>query len=175
MSTAAPALSGPTAQLELATPAATVALAEALADRLSPGDVVGLVGGLGAGKSAFARAAIARLLAADGRREEIPSPTWTLAQTYQTRRGEIWHADLYRLGDAGEIAELGLEEAFAGAICFVEWADRLGPLAPPRRLEVRLDFAPGAEESRVASLRATGPGWGWLGAALAEAAAEPVR
>ncbi len=172
--TSVAAASGSTFEIALATPDATRALAEAIALRLHPGDVVGLIGGLGAGKSAFARAAITRLLAAEGRREDIPSPTWTLVQIYETRAAEIWHADLYRLGDAGEIAELGLQEAFATAICFVEWADRLGSLAPAHRLEVDLGFAPGHDDSRVATLRPVGPGWDWLGAALAEAA-EPVR
>jgi tRNA threonylcarbamoyladenosine biosynthesis protein TsaE len=173
MTPAAP-VPGPSFEIALPTPDATRALAEAIAARLRPGDVVALVGGLGAGKSAFARAAIARLLAAEGRREDIPSPTWTLAQIYETRAAEIWHADLYRLGDAGEIVELGLEEAFATAVCFVEWADRLGPLTPARRLEVGLAFAPGAEDGRIATLRPVGSGWDWLGAALVDAA-EPVR
>jgi len=69
----------------------------------------------------------------------VPSPTYTLVQGYQAGAVEILHADLYRLGDASELAELGLTEAFAQDLCLVEWPDRLGPLAPPDAL--RLDLA----------------------------------
>ena len=81
---------------------------------------------------------------------------------------ELWHADLYRLGGAGELAELGLEEAFAEAICLVEWADRLGPALPARRLMLALDFVPGEDEVRVAGIDAEGEGWDWLPAVAAE-------
>ena len=116
--------------LTLADPAATDRLARAIAPHLGAGDFVGLTGGLGAGKSLFARALIGARLAALGRAEDVPSPSYTLVQTYDLGAVELWHADLYRLGGAGEIAELGLEEAFATAICLVEWADRLGPALP---------------------------------------------
>ena len=157
--------------LTLADPAATERLARALAPRLGPGDLIGLTGGLGAGKSLFARALIGARLAALGRCEEVPSPSYTLVQTYDLGGVELWHADLYRLGATGELAELGLEEAFAAAICLVEWADRLGPALPPRRLMLALDFVPGADDARAARLDATGAGWDWLPAALAKAAA----
>jgi tRNA threonylcarbamoyladenosine biosynthesis protein TsaE len=153
--------------LTLADPAATERLARALAPHLRPGDVIGLTGGLGAGKSVLARALIADRLAAAGRTEEIPSPSYTLVQSYDLGGAELWHADLYRLGTAGEVGELGLEEAFDTAICVVEWADRLGAALPPRMLCVQLDFVPDADDARVARLTARGPGWEWLGRALA--------
>ena len=146
--------------------AATEALARALAPRLAAGDLVALVGGLGVGKSVFARALIGARLAAIGRAESVPSPSYTLVQTYDLGEVELWHADLYRLGSLDEIAELGLEEAFAEAITVVEWADRLGPALPPRRLTLALDFA-GAGEARRAELTASGGGWDWLAEALA--------
>ena len=126
--------------------------------------MVGLTGGLGAGKSTFARALITARL---GRREEIPSPSYTLVQTYdlgavELGAVELWHADLYRLGSTGELAELGLEDAFQSAICLVEWADRLGSALPARRLMLGFDFLPGDDDGRVVRLEAAGPGWDWL-------------
>jgi tRNA threonylcarbamoyladenosine biosynthesis protein TsaE len=153
--------------LTLADPAATERLGRALAPHLRPGDVVGLTGGLGAGKSVLARALIGARLAAAGRTEEIPSPSYTLVQSYEAGGTEIWHADLYRLGTAGEIAELGLEDAFDAAICVVEWFDRLGSAVPPRALLVAFGFAPEADDARVARITALGPGWDWLPDALA--------
>jgi tRNA threonylcarbamoyladenosine biosynthesis protein TsaE len=161
--------------LTLAGPEATDRLARAIAPHLVPGDLVGLTGGLGAGKSSFARALITARLAALGRAEEIPSPSYTLVQTYEIGSAdapvELWHADLYRLGALAEIAELGLEEAFATAITLVEWADRLGPALPPRRLMLALDLLPGDEDARSARIEAHGPGWDWLPTAVAEAMA----
>ncbi len=147
---------------------ATETLARALAPELRAGDLVALSGGLGAGKSSFARALIGDRLAALGRTEEIPSPSFTLAQVYDLGATDLWHADLYRLGSIDEIAELGLEDAFETAICLVEWAERLGPSLPARRIDLRLDFA--AEgEGRRAAIEAHGPGWDWLDAALGRA------
>ena len=148
-----------TATLTLPDPAATERLARALAPCLRPGDALALVGGLGAGKSSFARALIAARLAALGRTEDIPSPTYTLVQTYDLGPVALWHADLYRLASPDEIAELGLEEAFATAITLVEWPDRLGALLPARRLTLTLAFAP-ADDARRATLDARRPGLG---------------
>ena len=144
--------------LRLADAEATAALAARLAPRLGAGDVLLLQGPIGAGKTHFARALIQSLLAADGRSEDVPSPTFTLVQTYLTAGLEIWHADLYRLTSPAEAEELGLEEAFAGALCLVEWPDRLGSLAPASALT--LTRAPEAEgEGRQLTLTATDPRW----------------
>lgn len=152
--------------LTLADPGATTALAEAIAPHLTAGDFVGLHGALGAGKSAFARAVIAARLAAQGRVEDIPSPSFTLVQVYEIggpgRPLELWHVDLYRLGGVDELAELGLDEAFEAGICLVEWAGRLGAAAPARRLDLALGLVDGADDARTATLTATGPGWDWL-------------
>ncbi len=142
--------------LTLADAAATERLAGAIAPHLVPGDFLGLSGGLGAGKSVFARALIGARLAARGRAEDIPSPSYTLVQTYDLGGCELWHADLYRLGTPGEVAELGLDEAFDEAICVVEWAERLGDALPARRLLLTLGFAPGSAEARIATLAARG-------------------
>lgn len=139
-------MSEQTTTLVLASPDATCALARAIAPRLARGDVLLLSGGVGAGKTHFARCLIQALLPEP---EDVPSPTYTLVQTYPGRAADIWHADLYRLHDPHDIAELGLTEAFSDAICLVEWPDRLGPLTPPEAL--CLTFATGAdgEERRL--------------------------
>jgi tRNA threonylcarbamoyladenosine biosynthesis protein TsaE len=157
------------ATLFLPDDAATARVGAALARALAPGDAVLLEGELGAGKSALARAAIAAALAEDGRAEDIPSPTFTLVQTYETARGAIWHADLYRLSSPEEAEELGLTDAFAEAICFVEWPERLGAAAPRDALRARLDF-PEKGDGRRLTLRAPGPRWR-AALAAAEAAA----
>ncbi|MHA6324497.1 tRNA (adenosine(37)-N6)-threonylcarbamoyltransferase complex ATPase subunit type 1 TsaE [Roseivivax sp. CAU 1753] len=128
-----------TAHLTLQGPDATVALARKIAPALGPGDVILLAGGIGAGKTHFARALIQSRL---DRPEDVPSPTFTLVQVYDTDRGEIWHADLYRLDGPDSVIELGLTEAFDTAICLLEWPDRLGDLAPPGALS--LSFSDGA-------------------------------
>lgn len=115
---------------------ATEALAAWLAPRLRAGDTLLLSGPIGAGKTTFARALIR---AATGNpAEEVPSPTFTLVQTYDTAQGTIWHADLYRLGHPDEAWELGLDDAFDTAICLIEWPDRLGDLAPDGTLAITL-------------------------------------
>lgn len=146
------------APLELFLPDAdaTERIGAALAPSLQPGDVVLLFGDLGAGKSALARAAIQARLASEGRREDVPSPSFTLVQTYETTAGEIWHADLHRLSGPDAVEELGLDQAFQDAVSFVEWPDRLGSWTPSRRLEIALTEA---GEGRRLRARAFGEGW----------------
>ncbi|MBL6613275.1 MAG: tRNA (adenosine(37)-N6)-threonylcarbamoyltransferase complex ATPase subunit type 1 TsaE [Reyranella sp.] len=126
----------PTFSLSLPDEAATERLGGALAQKLRPRDVVALQGGLGAGKTTLARAI---LRAASGDPDLIvPSPTFTLAEVYDTPRGTFWHFDLYRLETPEQVFELGWEEARADGVALVEWADRLGPLLPADRLTVTL-------------------------------------
>lgn len=113
------------------------------------GDSLLLSGQIGAGKSHFARAFIQARL---GRAEDVPSPSFTLVQTYEADV-EIWHSDLYRLSHPDEVLELGLEQAFATAICLVEWPDRLGDLAPANAILIHL-AAQG--EGRVARIEFAG-------------------
>src|SRR5690554_4285994 len=105
----------------LADDAATAQFGAELALTLKPGEVVSLEGDLGAGKTALARAIIRAL--ADDPALEVPSPTFALIQPYETPRGPVLHADLYRLADAAEADELGLLDE-PEAIVLVEWADR---------------------------------------------------
>jgi tRNA threonylcarbamoyladenosine biosynthesis protein TsaE len=135
--------------------AATEALAARLAARARPGDAILLEGPLGAGKSALARAF---LRAASGEAAlEVPSPTFTLVQSYPLPGGVVaHHFDLYRLEGPAGLQELGWEEAREG-IVLVEWPDRLGSLAPPEALRVLLAPDPADPDARAAVLT------GWEG------------
>jgi len=144
----------PLLDLDLPSEDATRALARALGARLAPGDVLLLEGGIGAGKSLFARALIQSLQDAP---EDVPSPTWTLVQTYDTRAGEVWHADLYRLTGPDEVLELGLDTAFDAAICLVEWPDRLAGEAPPDALTLSFEVA--GDSARRVKFRGDAARW----------------
>lgn len=122
----------------------TAALAETLAGTIRPGDVVFLLGDLGAGKTVFARALI-RFLCGDPDMD-VPSPTFTLVQTYDTPRGPVYHFDLYRIEREEDIYELGWDDALAGGIVIVEWPERLGFLTPEDRLDIK--FSIGADDSQ---------------------------
>ena len=119
---------------------ATNRLAVDIANLIAGGDVVTLSGDLGAGKTTFARALI-RYLAGD-RAIEVPSPTFTLIQTYDLPQFPLVHADLFRLGDPAELTELGLDDPPDNAVVLVEWADRAAGMLPSNRLDVALTLAP---------------------------------
>lgn len=147
---------GELATLDLRDAAATERLGAALGARLGRGETVLLSGPIGAGKSHLARA----LIQAATRRAglpapEVPSPTYTLVQSYDAGGLEILHADLYRLGDPSELAELGLAEAFGRDLCLVEWPDRLGDLAPPEALLLELAVHGAGRRARLRGR----PGW----------------
>lgn len=131
--------------INLADPEATNNLAKAMAGLLVAGDVVLLEGEIGAGKTHFARAFIQTRLNKSGMSEEIPSPTYTIVQTYWDGLVEIWHADLYRLSEGSEVYELGLIDAFQDAICLVEWPKTLDNLTPTNALH--LHFMNGESEN----------------------------
>jgi tRNA threonylcarbamoyl adenosine modification protein YjeE len=122
--------------------AATHALGAELANRLQPGDLVILEGDLGAGKTALARAII-RTLANDPALD-VPSPTFALVQPYDTPKGPVLHADLYRLGDPREVEELGLLDN-SQAIVLVEWAERSPEIVAAATLRITLDIPPGGQ------------------------------
>jgi len=129
----------------LANEEATERFAADIAAALEPGDLVTLSGDLGAGKTTFARALI-RYLAGDAT-IEVPSPTFTLLQSYELPRFALVHADFYRLSGAAELAELGFEDLPEGAVVLVEWPDRAAGLLPPDRLDITFRLTPqlGAE------------------------------
>lgn len=122
-----------------------------VAGLLRRGDVVTLSGDLGAGKTAFARCLINTLSPVP---EEVPSPTFTLVQTYDLPDFSLWHFDLYRLKEEGrDILELGWDEARRDGVMLIEWAERLGGthphgLLPRDRLEITIKHLPDSENSR---------------------------
>lgn len=132
---------------------ATAALGRKLAALARPGDVIALRGDLGAGKSELARGFVRGLGLAD---EDVPSPTFTLVQPYETPEFTVYHFDLYRLKDAEEAFELGIDDAFADGVSLIEWPDRLGALLPARRLDLTLRMGKG-ETQRLATL--SGDAW----------------
>jgi len=124
--------------IELPDLSATGRLAAAVAALAHPGDAILLEGPLGAGKTEFARAF---LRAASGQPAlEVPSPTFTLVQSYPTPRGTVHHFDLWRLDGPAALAELGWDEA-RDDVVLVEWPDRLGALRPPDALTIALQPA----------------------------------
>jgi tRNA threonylcarbamoyladenosine biosynthesis protein TsaE len=126
----------PVLQLELPDLEATCKLGALLAEGLVAGDVISLSGALGSGKSALARAIIQ---AANPDETDVPSPTFTLVQTYALGDGTpLWHLDLYRLETPHEAMALGLDDAFVDAVCLIEWPDRLKKLLPKTNLSVHL-------------------------------------
>jgi tRNA threonylcarbamoyladenosine biosynthesis protein TsaE len=127
----------PAFSMPLPTEAATEQLGATLAQRLKPGDIVGLKGDLGAGKTTLARAIVRA--AANDPDLIVPSPTFTLVEVYDTPKGSFWHFDLYRLETPEQIYELGWEEALAEGVVLMEWPERLGPLLP-KHLSVTLEL-----------------------------------
>jgi N-acetylmuramate 1-kinase len=134
---------------------ATRRLAIDIASILKPGDLVTLSGDLGAGKTAFARALIRHLAADDTL--DVPSPTFTLVQTYALPRFAVVHADLYRVGHPGELAELGVDDDAGNSVVLLEWPDRAGDVLPPDRLDIALTLvAQGGPNQRHAELTGYG-------------------
>jgi len=117
----------------------TAAIGRDLAASLTPGSVVLLYGDLGAGKTAFVRG-LAEGLGVPS--DDVSSPTFTLIQEYRRGRIPLFHADLYRLSDAREIDELGLEDIAENGVLAIEWADKL-PRAIARAIAVRIDHGEG--------------------------------
>jgi tRNA threonylcarbamoyladenosine biosynthesis protein TsaE len=133
--------------LTLPDQAATEALAARLAAQVQPGDTILLEGPLGAGKTTFARAFL-RSLTGDPTLD-VPSPTFTLVQTYDTPKGQVFHYDLWRLDGPGALAELDWDAAL-DAIALVEWPDRLQDQRPDNAIVITLTLAEG--DSRQATI-----------------------
>ncbi len=134
---------------------ATVRFAMDIGAALEPGDLVTLSGDLGAGKTTFARALI-RYLAGDDT-IEVPSPTFTLIQSYELPRFPLVHADFYRLSGAAELAELGFDDLQEGTVMLLEWPDRAAGFLPPDRLDITFTLAPQLN-SEIRNARVVGYG-----------------
>ena len=127
-------------------PEETAQIAQDIAGSLHPRDVILLRGELGVGKSTFARALIQALC---GAHTEVPSPTFTLVQTYETPKFVLWHFDLYRLEHPEEIHELGIEEAYGTGVCLIEWPERLGTFLPQNYIEIELSYGNHEDERHI--------------------------
>src|SRR5215470_5661168 len=129
-----------TFSVALANETATAQLMADLALLVGPGDVITLSGDLGAGKTAAARAMI-RYFAGDDELE-VPSPTFTLAQTYDLPSFQLIHADLYRINDASELEEIGLSPLPEGTVALIEWPERAPEAMPANRIDIALSHRP---------------------------------
>lgn len=139
-------------RFDLPTLEATAALAQRIATHLKAGDVIALHGGLGVGKTTFARALISQLMGAE---TEVPSPTYTIVQTYSGPHYPIYHFDLYRLEHPDEVLELGWDETQDG-VALIEWPQNAGRNLPKWRLDLILNPAP---KTRTATLEPQGEDW----------------
>lgn len=133
-------------------PGSTRSLGEKLGRLHKPGDVVALIGDLGAGKTCFTQG-IARGLGID---KTVTSPTFVLIREYEGRIS-LYHFDAYRLSGPEDFEQLGSEEYFsAPGVCVIEWAERVAAALPDDRLEVELLRVSGEEETRMVNFRGTG-------------------
>ncbi|WP_281973376.1 tRNA (adenosine(37)-N6)-threonylcarbamoyltransferase complex ATPase subunit type 1 TsaE [Ruegeria faecimaris] len=146
----------PPLRITLNSPEDTTKFASRLGAILHPGDILLLQGEIGTGKTHFARSLIQSLMT---RSEDVPSPTFTLVQVYDTRKGEIWHCDLYRLSAVEEVEELGLAEAMEQAICLIEWPEKLGLLTPGSALTMTFETDPDMLDMRHITLTWTDEKW----------------
>src|SRR5450755_3739824 len=132
-------------RIELPNLSATEALAAMIAGLFGANDLITVSGDIGVGKTTFARALIRSL--SENPQLEVPSPTFTLMQVYETAQFPIVHADLYRIGSPRELEGLGWEEAAEGALVIVEWPQRAGQALAADRLDVEFTMDPAKDES----------------------------
>lgn len=143
--------------MRLADEAATARLGAAIAQTLKAGEAVCLSGPLGAGKSTLARALVRALTTPE---EDVPSPTFTLVQFYESPRLRVAHFDLYRLSNPDEAYEIGLDEALEDGAAIIEWPERLQGRLPADRLDVEIGLL---EDGRSVTLT---PHGAWRGREL---------
>jgi tRNA threonylcarbamoyladenosine biosynthesis protein TsaE len=131
-------------------PQSTKEIAERLADLLLPGDLLLLIGGLGAGKTTFTQG-LAKALGVEG---PVTSPTFTLVRQYSCRVGQLLHADLYRLSELDDMADLGLDQLREeGAVVVVEWGEGAEPVLGRSNWQVRLEIID--EENRMIAIESS--------------------
>ena len=132
----------------------TEQLAKAFSGLLETGDIVALYGTLGVGKTAFTRFLVQSLCSNN---EEVPSPTFTLLQTYDAPNFPIYHYDLYRLKNPKEVFELGIEDAFYDGVSIIEWPEKMGAYLPQKKvLSIQISCT---EEIRNIVFSSNNPDW----------------
>ena len=138
----------------------TVCIAETCARLMRSGDTVLLFGDIGSGKTFFSRTVIQEMMQKQGIEiEDIPSPTFTIVQTYDTIVPSVWHLDLFRISNPDEIIDLDLEIALANNVCLIEWPQNLGSHAPKRNLSITLQETVGLGDVRNINFEFNGSGW----------------
>lgn len=135
----------------------TAEIGRSIAGALAPGDLVAVSGTLGAGKSELCRSIVRALMRDEDL--DVPSPSYTLVNVYDHTDFQIWHADLYRIGDDSELQEIGLEDAMADAVVLLEWPERWAGL--PERL-VKIDIRVTGTDERQLEVTFAGGGWAGL-------------
>ena len=114
----------------------TFALGKKIGEAIRPGTIISLVGDLGVGKTVFTQGVAKGL----GIHEPVNSPTFTIMQVYENGRLPFYHFDVYRIGDAEEMDEIGYEDCFYGeGVCLVEWPERIGEILPEEAVRVRIE------------------------------------
>lgn len=124
----------------------TLKIASEFAKTLKVGDIIALHGTLGVGKTAFTRGIIQSLNAG----VEVPSPTFTLLQTYETPNFDIYHFDMYRLKNPEEAYEIGIEDAFAEGVSFIEWPEKIGSILPRKHIDIFFEIK---EDCRLITIK----------------------
>ena len=129
---------------------------------LKAGDIIFLRGPVGAGKTFFARNFIIETLKSQNLWDEVPSPSFSLIQTYDTINPPICHVDLYRLSYSSELEELGLDYLYKNSVTLIEWPERLENKLPARFLEIEFSFTRNKEDKRNLSIVFLGTNWEYI-------------
>lgn len=148
--------------LENQSPKNVFELACKLSGKLRKGDIVFLRGPVGSGKTYFARNFILEILKSQNRCDEVPSPSFSLIQIYDTIVPPICHVDLYRLSFSSELEELGLENLYESSVTLIEWPERLANRLPARFFEIEFSFSKNKENERNLSIVFLGPNWEYI-------------
>ena len=142
------------------TPSQTLLLAALLAKFLKPSDTVLLFGEIGSGKTFFTRGVIQKMMQCQNvMMEEIPSPTFTIVQIYDTLSPSVWHLDLYRLENQQDLLQLGFEDTIQNDIYFIEWPEKLGAFIPKRNISIKFEYCGSKYESRNICIEFHGSNW----------------
>ena len=142
--------------LNLPSEKATGELGKKISKNLKIGDIIYLLGEMGSGKTTLARSIIKNLLPDDLKDTTIPSPTFTLIQTYKGKNFDIGHADLYRIENSNELDALGIEDILYSGAVLIEWAEKIKNKLNYNIMEIKISFS---EEKRVAQIKNI-QGWG---------------